>query len=108
MLFSVFIQLHGSIRILGYIYYFRTLTSWLFSVVIIFGYSVVDIFNDLWLQLKVLLAVALSAYHYWLAMWQRDFAQDSNIHSERFYRIMNEVPTLLMIGIVLLVIIRPF
>ena len=41
-------------------------------------------------------------------MWTKDFAMDRNTRSARFYRIANEVPTLLMIGIVILVIVRPF
>jgi protoporphyrinogen IX oxidase len=43
-----------------------------------------------------------------MAKWRRDFAQDRNRHSERFYRIMNEVPTALMIGIVILAVVKPF
>ena len=82
--------------------------TWIVGLIIIFGYNVVDIYHDLWLQLKVALATILSGYHYMLSIWQRDFEADRNNHSERFYRIINEVPTLLMIGIVLLVIIRPF
>jgi putative membrane protein len=83
-------------------------TSWLLGLIIIFGYDVLDIYNDLWLQLKLVLVTILTVYHFLLSAWRKDFAKDSNIHSERFYRIINEVPTLLMIGIVLLVIIRPF
>ena len=82
--------------------------TWLFGVIIVFGYNIVDIYHDLWLQLKTILAVGMTVFHFLLAKWRSDFAKDSNIHSERFYRIMNELPTLLMIGIVLLVIIRPF
>jgi len=43
-----------------------------------------------------------------LARWTRAFAADRNRHSQKFFRIMNEVPTLLMIGIVLLVVLKPF
>ena len=49
-----------------------------------------------------------AAYHGLLARWRRDFAADRNRRSERFYRMMNEVPTLAMIGIVVLVIVKPF
>ena len=52
--------------------------------------------------------VALSAYHGLLAKWTKDFAVDRNTRSARFYRIANEVPTLLMIVIVILVVVRPF
>ncbi len=65
-------------------------------------------YNWHWLQLKVLLVLALSTEHGMLARWTADFAADRNQHSQRFYRFINEVPAVLMIGIVLLVIIKPF
>jgi len=61
-----------------------------------------------WLQLKLLLVIALSSVHGLLARWTIDFAADRNRHSERFYRIMNEVPAVLMAGIVILAVIKPF
>jgi putative membrane protein len=61
-----------------------------------------------WLQVKLLLVVALSGLHGMLARWMADFAADRNRHSERFYRIVNEVPAVLMVGIVVMVVIKPF
>jgi len=61
-----------------------------------------------WLHWKLLLVVALSAMHGMLARWTGDFAADRNRRSERFYRLMNEVPAVLMVGIVILVVIKPF
>src|SRR6266849_3703384 len=61
-----------------------------------------------WLQLKLLLVVALSASHGMLARWTLDFAADRNRYSERFYRIVNEVPAVLMVGIVIMAVIKPF
>ena len=61
-----------------------------------------------WLHGKLLLVVVLSGVHGLLARWTREFAEDRNTHSQKFYRIVNEVPTLLMIGIVILVIVKPF
>jgi putative membrane protein len=61
-----------------------------------------------WLHGKIALVVILSAVHGLLARWTRGFAQDRNAHSQKFYRIVNEIPTLLMIGIVILVIVKPF
>ena len=61
-----------------------------------------------WMQAKFALVLALSALHGVNARWVKDFAADRNRRSARFYRIMNEVPTLLMIGIVILVIVKPF
>jgi putative membrane protein len=61
-----------------------------------------------WLHAKVVLVLVLSGFHGMLARWTRDFAADRNKYSQKFFRIMNEVPTLLMIGIVLLVVLKPF
>jgi protoporphyrinogen IX oxidase len=61
-----------------------------------------------WLQAKVILALGLSALHGFFVRWVRDFAADQNRHSPKFYRIINEVPTILMIGIVILVVVKPF
>jgi putative membrane protein len=64
-------------------------------------------FRSGWLHAKLGLVLALSGVHGLMVRWVRDFAQDRNRNSEKFYRIINEVPTLLMIGIVLLVVLKP-
>ena len=61
-----------------------------------------------WLWAKIILVLGLSAVHGLLARWRKDFAEDRNRHSQKFYRIINEVPTILMILIVLLVVLKPF
>jgi protoporphyrinogen IX oxidase len=61
-----------------------------------------------WLWAKIILVLGLSAVHGLLARWRKDFAQDRNRHSQKFYRIINEIPTILMILIVLLVVLKPF
>ena len=61
-----------------------------------------------WFQLKFVLVVAMSGVHGYLVGRVRDFAEDRNTHSMKFYRIINEVPTVLLIAIVILVIVKPF
>lgn len=61
-----------------------------------------------WMHAKLALVLAMSALHGALVRWRKGFAADANQHSALFYRLMNEVPTLLMIGIVILVIVKPF
>ncbi len=61
-----------------------------------------------WLQAKLVLVVILSGIHGLFARWVKAFGRDQNRHSQRFYRIINEVPTVLMIGIVILVVLKPF
>ena len=61
-----------------------------------------------WLQTKFVLVLVMSGLHGYLARCVRAFAADRNQNSEKFYRILNEVPTLLMIAIVILVVVKPF
>ena len=61
-----------------------------------------------WLHAKLLFVLLLTASHMMMARWRRDFALDRNTRPQRFYRIANEVPTLLMIGIVIFVVVKPF
>lgn len=65
-------------------------------------------FKGGWLHGKILLVVLLSGVHGYLAGRVRDFANDRNTKSGRFYRVINEVPAVLMVGIVILVIVKPF
>ena len=65
-------------------------------------------FSAGWLHGKLLLVLLLSGVHGFFARCVKDFAADRNHRSQRFYRIINEVPTLLMIGIVILVVVKPF
>lgn len=61
-----------------------------------------------WLHVKIALVVVMSAVHGLFARWVKDFAADRNTLSPRFYRMINEVPTILMIAIVILVVVKPF
>ena len=61
-----------------------------------------------WFWTKVALVVGLTVFHEQLAGWVRAFARDANTRPARFYRLASEVPTLLMIAIVILVIVKPF
>jgi protoporphyrinogen IX oxidase len=61
-----------------------------------------------WLQTKIALVLALSGIHGLLARWVRDFAADQNRNSQKFYRIINEIPAILMVGIVILAVVKPF
>jgi putative membrane protein len=61
-----------------------------------------------WLHAKLLAVAALTVLHHVFARWRKDFAADRNLRPARFYRIANEVPTVLLIAIVVLVIVKPF
>ena len=64
--------------------------------------------KDGWQMVKFALVVLLTGYHHALGYWRKDFAADRNRREARFYRIANEVPTVLMIAIVILVVVKPF
>jgi putative membrane protein len=61
-----------------------------------------------WMHAKLLLVVIMSGMHMALAVWRKQFERDVNTHSQKFFRIMNEVPTVLLVIIVILVIVKPF
>ncbi len=84
------------------------IASWILGLWLAVPGGTIDWSADHWFHAKLLCVVLLSAFHMALAKWRKDFAADRNTHSMRFYRIANEVPTLLMVCIVLLVILRPF
>jgi protoporphyrinogen IX oxidase len=84
------------------------LVSWALGLWLAFGAGVIDIASDYWFYAKLICVIALSAFHMALAKWRRDFEADRNIRPAKFYRVINEVPTLLMAVIILLVIMRPF
>ena len=69
-----------------------------------FGYG----FAGGWLDAKVALVAVLVAYHFWLRKHLGDFARDENRHGHVYYRWVNEAPTVLLIAIVILVVVKPF
>ena len=94
------------IRLLRVIMNPAMIFSWLFGIALISTLGVESL-SALWLQLKVLFVLLLSGVHGYLAKITKEFQQDMRARSERFYRIINEFPTVLMIIIVFLVIFKP-
>lgn len=82
------------------------IASWVFGLIL--ALEVVDWAYAGWFHAKLVLVVAMSGFTGLLSKWTREFAQDRNTHSQRFYRIANEVPTLLMIAIVILAVVKAF
>lgn len=66
------------------------------------------LFQDAWFHVKLSLVVLMTIAHYMMTRWKNDFAADRNTRPQRFFRVANEMPTLLMIFIVILVIVKPF
>jgi putative membrane protein len=81
--------------------------SWIFGAILAFTPGVIDWSEFSWAYIKLLLVILMTAFHVWLSKRLKEFAQDTNSRTGRTYRLMNEVPTLLMIGIVVIVIVKP-
>jgi len=81
------------------------IATWIFGLwaAVLGGY-----FSDGWFHVKLVLVLAMTVFHGLLGKWRKDFSAGTNSRSEQFYRLANEVPTVLMIAIVVLVVVRPF
>ena len=80
--------------------------TWIFGLILINSLGF-EALSTLWIKLKLLLVVLLTAYHFYLARLLDDFKLDQNIKSSKFFRIINEVPTILLILIVFIVVFKP-
>jgi putative membrane protein len=94
-------------KLLKFIMNPASVSAWIFGLLLVFTPGVID-WSEPWVHVKAALVVAMTAYHHLLVRWWKDFAEDRNTRPGRFYRIVNEVPALIMIGIVVMVIVRPF
>ena len=81
------------------------IASFVFGILLLI---IIDAWDQGWVWVKIALVLGLGALHGELARWRRDFAADRNHHSARFYRVVNEVPTVILIAVVILVIVKPF
>jgi putative membrane protein len=82
------------------------IVSWIFGILLIHTIGI-DNVSFLWLQLKLLLVVILTIYHFFLFQCLRKFIENSNTFSSKFYRIVNEIPTVLLVAIILTVVFKP-
>ena len=81
-------------------------------ITVILGISLVamnpDFLKQGWLHAKIFLVLVLSGYHGYLASTRKKFERDDICHSGKFYRLLNEIPTVLLLGIVILAVVKPF
>ncbi len=93
-------------KLYNYIMMPAMLLSWLFGILLIhsLGFS---IFFELWMQLKTSLVIILTFYHFLLGKYLEEFAIDNNTKPSKYFRIINEVPTIILIVVVFLVIFKP-
>jgi|TARA_B100000795_G_scaffold234684_1_gene193957 putative membrane protein len=93
-------------RLFLYIMNPAMILSWTFGVLLINSIGI-ETFSYLWLQLKLVMVIFLTIYHFFLFQCLKNFSQDNSKYSPKFYRIINEVPTILLIGIIFIVTFKP-
>ena len=93
-------------KLYNYIMMPAMLLSWLFGLILIhsLGFTV---FYELWMQIKIFLVTILTIYHFLLGKYLNNFALEINDKSSKFYRIINEVPTIILIVVVFVVVFKP-
>ena len=93
-------------RLLFYIMRPAMIFTWIFGLILIY-LNGIEIFSQLWMQIKIVLVVLLSAYNDYLGKCFLALKNNTNARSSKFFRIINEVPTILLILIVFIVIFKP-
>ncbi len=93
-------------KLYNYIMMPAMLLSWVFGILLIYnlGFSV---FEELWMQIKILAVFILTYYHFILGRYLNNFAINNNQKTSKFFRIINEIPTILLIVIVFIVVFKP-
>ena len=93
-------------KLYNYIMMPAMLLSWLFGILLIhyLGFSV---FSELWMQIKIISVIILTYYHFTLGKYLNDFAINNNQKTSKFFRIYNEIPTIILIVVIFVVIFKP-
>ena len=93
-------------RLYFYIMNPAMILSWVFGMLLIHSQGIISL-SFLWMKIKLGLVIILTGYHFYLLAVLKDFQIDSNTKSSKFFRIINEVPTILLITIIFVVIFKP-
>ncbi len=93
-------------RLLIYIMNPSMILSWIFGLLLIHSIGIKN-FGELWMIIKIILVLVLTFYHFYLFNCHKSFFQNTNSHSPKFYRFINEVPTVLLIFIIFIVVFKP-
>ena len=93
-------------KLFNYIMMPAMILTWLFGLALIHNLSF-SVFSEFWMQVKFGLVLILTHYHFYLGKCVRMFANDQNTKTSKFFRIINEVPTILLIFIVFAVVFKP-
>ena len=93
-------------RLFIYIMNPAMIVSWIFGVLLIYNVGL-DNFGFVWLQLKLVFVILLTIYHFFLLQCLRKFAENKNYYSSKFYRIINEIPTVLLVAVIFVIVFKP-
>ena len=93
-------------KLYNYIMMPAMLLSWLFGVLLIHNLGL-SIFAELWMQIKIAAVVILTYYHFTLGKFLNNFAIDNNQKTSKFFRIYNEIPTIILIVVIFVVVFKP-
>tara|TARA_B100001765_G_scaffold193770_1_gene142299 strand:+ start:87 stop:530 length:444 start_codon:yes stop_codon:yes gene_type:complete len=93
-------------RLFIYIMNPAMIASWIFGILLIHTVGINSL-GSLWLQLKLFFVIILTIYHFFLFNCLRKFAVNKNVYSPRFYRIINEIPTILLIAVIFVIVFKP-
>ena len=93
-------------RLMNYIMTPAMILSWIFGILLILV-NIDSIHGSLYLSIKLILVILLTIYHFFLMICVWNFEKDQNSHGVKFYRFINEIPTILLIAIVFVIIFKP-
>ena len=93
-------------KLYNYIMMPAMLLSWLFGILLIHSLGF-GIFLELWMQIKLIAVIILTYYHFTLSKYLNDFATDNNQKTSKFFRIYNEIPTIILIVVIFVAIFKP-
>ena len=93
-------------KLYNYIMMPAMLLSWLFGILLIHNLGF-GVFSELWMQIKTVAVVILTYYHFTLGKYLNDFALENNQKTSKFFRIYNEIPTIILIIVIFIVIFKP-
>ena len=93
-------------KLYNYIMMPAMILSWIFGFLLLHSIGIESL-TQIWLQIKFLLVFLLTIYHFYLGKWLSGLSQDKYVRSSKFFRIINEIPTILLIIIIFIVIFKP-
>ena len=93
-------------KLYNYIMMPAMLLSWLFGILLIHSLGF-EILSELWMQIKTIAVIILTYYHFTLGKYLNDFASENNQKTSKFFRIYNEIPTIILIVVIFVVVFKP-